>query len=67
MPNPTRTEQLDDLYTSTYNNRKTGVTDNIFTATPFFKLLKSKGGIALNGTGGRYLEIPLAYAKFLYN
>jgi len=63
MANPTRTEQLDDLYTSTYNNRKDNVTDNIFTATPTFKLLKSKGGITLNGTGGRYLEIPLAYAK----
>jgi len=63
MANPTRTEQLDDLYTSTYNNRKDSVTDNIFTATPTFKLLKSKGGITLNGTGGRYLEIPLAYAK----
>lgn len=39
------------------------MTDNIFTATPTYKLLKAKGGIQLNGTGGRYLEIPLAYAK----
>jgi hypothetical protein len=39
------------------------VTDNIFTATPTWNLLKSKGAIKLNGTGGRYLEIPLAYAK----
>lgn len=63
MANPTRTEQLDDLYTSTWNNRKSEVTDNIFTATPTYRLLKSKGGIKLNGTGGRYLEIPLSYAK----
>jgi hypothetical protein len=63
MANPTRTEQLDDLYTSTWNNRASTVTDNIFTGTPTFKLLKSKGGIKLNGTGGRYLEIPLSYAK----
>lgn len=63
MANPTRTEQLDDLYTSTWNNRAAAVTDQIFTATPTFKLLKSKGGIKLNGTGGRYLEIPLSYAK----
>lgn len=63
MANPTRTEQLDDLYTSTWNNRASTVTDNIFTATPTFRLLKSKGGIKLNGTGGRYLEIPLSYAK----
>lgn len=63
MANPTRTEQLDDLYTSTYNNRKSEVTDNIFEATPTYKLLKANGGIKLNGTGGRYLEVPLAYAK----
>jgi len=63
MAFPTREETLDDLYTSTWNNRKSSVTDNIFTATPFYKLLKSKGGIKLDGTGGRYLEIPLAYAK----
>jgi hypothetical protein len=63
MANPTRTEQLDDLYTSTWNNRASSVTDQIFTATPTFRLLKSKGGIKLNGTGGRYLEIPLSYAK----
>jgi hypothetical protein len=63
MSNPTRTEQLDEIYTSTWNNRKSEVTDNVFTGTPTFKLLKSKGGIQLNGTGGRYLEIPLSYAK----
>lgn len=63
MALPTRTETLDDLYTSTWNNRKTEVTDQIFTATDAYKLLKSKGAIQLNGTGGRYLEIPLSYAK----
>lgn len=63
MAVPSRTETLDDLYVSTWNNRKSEVTDNIFTATPTYKLLKAKGGIQLNGTGGRYLEIPLAYAK----
>jgi len=63
MALPTRNETLDDLYTSTWNNRKTEVTDNIFTETDTYKLLKSKGSIRLNGTGGRYLEIPLSYAK----
>jgi len=63
MANPTRTEQLDDLYTSTWNNRKSDVTDNIFTATPTYFLMKKHGGIKLDGTGGRYLEIPLSYAK----
>lgn len=63
MANPTRTEQLDDLYTAVYNNRKTDVTDNIFLATPTYLLMKKAGGIQLDGTGGRYLEIPLSYAK----
>ena len=39
------------------------VTENIYTATPFYFLMKKQGGIKLNGTGGRYLEIPLEYAK----
>ena len=63
MANPTRTEQLDDLYTAVWNNRAASVTDNIFTATPTYYLMKKKGGIQLNGSGGRYLEIPLSYAK----
>lgn len=63
MAVPTRTEQLDDLYTTTMNNRPKTLTDQIFDATPFFNELKKRGGIQLNGTGGRYLEIPLSYAK----
>ncbi len=63
MAVPTRTETLDDLYTTTWNNRKADVTDQIFTATPTYRNLKEQGGIKLNGTGGRFLEIPLSYAK----
>lgn len=63
MPFPTRSEILDDLYTTTWNNRAKAVTDQIFDASPTFALMKKMGGIQLNGTGGRYLEIPLAYAK----
>jgi hypothetical protein len=63
MAYPSRTESLDDLYTAIWNNRKSEVTDNIFTATPTYQLMKAKGGITLDGTGGRYLEIPLSYAK----
>lgn len=59
----TRTEQLDDLYASTFNNRAAKVTDQIFTATPLFERMKKLGSIKLNGTGGNYLEIPLSYAK----
>lgn len=63
MPTPTRSEVLDDLYTTTWNNRKKETTDQIFTATPLTNELFKRGGIQLNGTGGRFLEIPLSYAK----
>lgn len=63
MATPTRTEVLDDLYTTTWNNRKKEVTDSIFTATPLTNELFKRGGITYNGTGGRFLEIPLSYAK----
>ncbi len=63
MATPTRTEILDDLYTTTWNNRKKEVTDSIFTATPLTNELFKRGGITYNGTGGRFLEIPLSYAK----
>jgi hypothetical protein len=63
MAVPSRTETLDDLYTSTWNNRAALVRDQIFDAVPGYEELRKKGGIKLNGTGGRYLEIPLAYAK----
>lgn len=63
MSVPTRTETLDDLYTTTYNNRAKRVVDQIFNATPLFAELKKRGGIKLNGSGGRYLEVNLSYAK----
>jgi len=62
MAVPNRTEVLDDLYTTTWNNRAAVVTDQIFTYSAIYQTLKSKGAIKLNGTGGRYLEIPLSYA-----
>jgi len=63
MAVPNRTEVLDDLYTTTWNNRAVAVIDQIFNAWAGFAEIKKLGGIKLNGTGGRYLEIPLAYAK----
>lgn len=63
MAVPSRTESLDELYTTTWNNRKSEIVDNIFVAVPFYNKLKAAGSIKLNGTGGRYLEIPIEYAK----
>lgn len=59
----TRTEQLDEFYTSTWNNRSSQTIDQIFLATPFSKRLKSMNRIKFDGSGGRYLEVPLSYAK----
>lgn len=63
MALPTRTEQLDDFYTSTWNNRSKTVVDNIFTATPLWKFMKGQNAIKYDGSGGRFLEVPLSYAK----
>lgn len=63
MPVPSRAETLDDLYTTTWNNRLKNSVDQIFDNSPVFALLKKRGSIRFNGTGGRYLEIPLSYAK----
>ncbi len=63
MAVPNRTEVLDDLYTTTWANRKKEVVDSIFTATPLTSEMMKRGGIQMNGTGGRFLEIPLSYAK----
>ena len=64
MPVPTRTEQLDDLYTTTFNNRwRAGLIDQIFDASPVTQELLKGKGMTFDGTGGRYLEVDLAYAK----
>lgn len=63
MPVATRTETLDDLYTTTWNNRKNDITDSIFTGIPLYNALKSKGSLKIDGTGGRYIEVPIQYAK----
>lgn len=64
MANPTRTEQLDDFYTTTWNNRKKGgAVDQIFNANVLSMRLNKSGQIKFDGTGGRFLEVPLSYSK----
>jgi len=58
----TLTEYLDNLYTSTWQNMRSTVTDNIFTATPFWYLLKEQGHLK-KVEGGRFITEPLEYAK----
>lgn len=52
---------LDDLYTTTWQERLPGVSDNIFNAAPFWFWLKDKGKLK-SVRGGRIIEENLAYA-----
>ena len=61
MP-PSITTVLDDLYTTTWQNRRPGVADNIFAATPFWWFLKEKGKM-YGIRGGKWIEENLLYAK----
>ena len=56
------TEALDNLYTTTWQNMKESLTDQIFDATPFWFWLKAHGGLE-SVSGGRYITEPLRYAK----
>lgn len=58
----TFTQFLDNLYTTTWQNRRDGVADNVFDATPFWFWLKSKGKLN-TVSGGRFIEQNLEYAK----
>jgi len=53
---------LDDLYTTTWQNRREGVADNVFSAAPFWFWLKDKGKLRAV-RGGRIIEVNLAYAS----
>lgn len=59
---PSATETLDSLYTTTWMSVKKQVTDNIFTATPFWYEMY-KGENLEREDGGRFIEEPLMYDK----
>lgn len=56
------TEQLDSLYTTTFQLRRKEIVDQIFNATPFWYMLTKKGKKRTE-SGGRWIEVPLQYAK----
>lgn len=56
------TEILDNLYTTTWQNMKSTVSDQIFDATPFWFWLKDKGKLRTE-EGGRFITEPLQYDK----
>jgi hypothetical protein len=59
---PSFTQFLDNLYTTTWQNRMEGVADNVFNATPFWFWLKDKGRLKPQ-RGGRFIEENLEYAS----
>ncbi len=59
---PTLTETLDNMYTTTWRNRKREIVDNIFDATPFWFWLKAHNGME-SIIGGRQIDVELAYVK----
>jgi hypothetical protein len=62
MAVPTKTETLDDLFTTTWYNMRDHAVDNIFTATPFWYWIFEHKGNVRDEVGGRYIGIPLMYA-----
>ena len=62
MPVQSRTESIDNLYTTTWQNMKADVADQIYSATPFFFWMKNKGNMD-PVPGGRVIAEPLRYAK----
>jgi len=58
----TLTEQLDNLYTTTWQNMKSVIGDNIFDSTPFWFWLRAHGGLE-TVPGGRFLTEPLRFAS----
>lgn len=62
MPVQTLSEALDNLYTTTWQNMKSKVVDQIFDATPLWFWMKSKGQLE-SVAGGRFMTEPLRYAK----
>jgi len=57
----TLTENLDNLYTTTWQNMKSEAADQIFDATPFWYWMRANGMLE-DVEGGRFLTEPLRYA-----
>ena len=58
----TLSEAIDNLYTTTWQNMKETIRDQIFDATPFYFWLRDKGKIE-HVEGGRFINEPLQYAS----
>ncbi len=58
----TLTENLDNLYTTTWQNMKSKTSDQIYDATPFWFWMRANGMLE-SVEGGRFLTEPLRFAK----
>ena len=58
----TLSQALDNLYTTTWQNRRMDVADNIFDSRPFWYWLKEKGKLT-SMEGGKWIEVNLRYGK----
>jgi hypothetical protein len=56
------TQQIDDMFTTTWANRKTAAVDQAYIKTPFIFWLKNKGKVE-EMKGYTRIEIPLKYGK----
>lgn len=56
------TQDIDDMFTTTWSNRKTEVIEQAYKATPFWFWLKEKGRIE-ELEGGTRIEVPVEYGK----
>lgn len=56
------TQTIDNLFTSTWANRRKGATEQAFLKTPFIYWLREKGRVE-NLSGYRRIEIPLNYGS----
>ncbi len=58
----TLTEALDNLYTTTWRNQQTTLTDNIFDGSPFWFWMKANKALQPE-EGGKFIVHPLRFAK----
>lgn len=54
-------EQVEDIYTATFNKKLPGVQDNVYGSNPTLGLIKQKSNIVLDG--GKQVEQPMIYGK----
>ena len=58
----TTSEDIDDIYTTTWAYRRKTVVDQVFTSTPLWKKIGEKDKFDTQ-EGGKWIEQPISYAK----